>query len=406
MARRVAHIIPTDRIAYYMQRVRLQYFQRAGFEVTIICGRSSSGLPSSAERALSAAAGKGTTSYGDELARCGLEVIYIPFAREIAPLTDLRCAVEMLSQIRCGAFDIIHSHNPKGGLLSPPVAQLAGAPAVIHTVHGFLFNENTRGLSQALAMAAERWTASWCDHLLFQSEEDFDFARRHWFKREEQLHLIGNGIDEERFNPDRYPGASQSVRQEFGWDSSHLVVGAVGRLVVEKGYVEFFAIAERLAAEFPEVRFLIVGISEEDQSDALDPRSLIERHGLSGRCVVLERRSDMPELYLAMDLLIHPSYREGLSRTLLEASGMGTALVAGDIRGSREIIEDGITGLLVPTKDVSAFTAAATRLLSNQELRDELGRRGRLRVLERYTEAKTAARITTCYEQILDRPRS
>ena len=84
---------------------------------------------------------------------------------------------------------------------------------------------------------------------------------------------------------------------------------------------------------------------------------------------------------------------------------MGTALVAGDIRGSREIIEDGVTGLLVPTKDVPAFTAAAKKLLSNRELRDEVGRRGRLRVLERYTEAKTAARITACYERILDASR-
>ena len=401
MARRVAHIIPTDRIAYYMQRVRLQFLRRAGFEVTVICGQSRTGLPANGSEP-KAANEAGTISYGEELERCGLEVIYIPFAREIAPLTDLRCAAGMLSQIRGGEFDIIHSHNPKGGLLTPPVAQLAGAPAVIHTVHGFLFNDNTRGLHHALALAVERWTASWCDHLLFQSEEDFDFARHHGFKPAEQLHLVGNGIDEERFDPQRYPGARESLRQEFGWDSTHLVVGAVGRLVAEKGFVEFFAMAEQLAAEIPEARFLIVGISEEDQSDALNPRSLIERHGLSERCVVLERRTDMPELYLMMDVLIHPSHREGLSRALLEASGMGTAIVAGDIRGSREIIEDGVTGLLAPTKDVPAFVGAAKRLLADQELREGVGGRARLRVLEQFTEARTAARITRCYEEILN----
>ena len=401
MAPRVAHIIPTDRIAYYMQRVRLQFLRRAGFEVTVICGQSRTGLPANGSSGTKGAE-TATISYGEELERCGLEVVYIPFAREIAPLVDLRCAAQMLTQIRGGEFDIIHSHNPKGGLLTPPVAQLAGARAVIHTVHGFLFNDNTHGLHHALALAAERWTASWCDHLLFQSEEDFDFARHHGFKREEQLHLIGNGIDEERFSPQKYPGARERLRLEFGWDSTHLVVGAVGRLVAEKGFFEFFAMAERLAADFPEVRFLVVGISEEDQSDALNPRSLIERHGLSGRCVVLERRRDMPELYLAMDLLIHPSHREGLSRALLEASGMGTAIVAGDIRGSREVIEDGVTGLLAPTKDVPAFVAAAKRLLADPALREVVGGRARQRVLEQFTEARTAARITRCYEEILD----
>ncbi len=405
---RVAHVVPTDRIAYYMQRARLQRLLRAGFQISIICGRSRSGLPDHG-RASANGSSAGSqpavkaadSSYGEELEKCGLEIIYIPFAREISPFTDIRCAAALLDQIRQRRFDIIHSHNPKGGLLSPPMGQLAGTPTVVHTVHGFLFNESTTGLRRGLAIGAERWTASWCDHLLFQSEEDFDYACRHRFKDSGRLHLIGNGIDEDRFDPGKYPGARERTRRELGWDSSHLVVGMVGRLVAEKGLPEFFEMAGRLSAELPEARFLVVGISEEDQSDALDPLHLIAQNGLIDRCAILERRSDMAELYMAMDVLALPSHREGISRALLEASGMGVACVASDIRGCREVVRHGETGMLAPLRDVGAFAKAVATLLRDEQLRSALGRRARQRVLDNYTEELTAKKIAACYEQIL-----
>ena len=402
----IAHVVPTDRIAYYMQRVRLQWLLRAGFQISIICGRSRSGLPSAPTNgsgATSPPADRGVdTSYGEELEKHGFEIIYIPFAREISPLTDILCAAALLGQIRQRRFDIIHSHNPKGGLLSPPIGQLAGTATVVHTVHGFLFNESTTGLRRGLAMGAERWTASWCDHLLFQSEEDFNYARRHRFKDRARLHLIGNGIDEDRFDPGKYPGARERKRRELGWDSSHLVVGMVGRLVAEKGFAEFFEMAARLSAEIPESRFLVVGISEEDQSDALDPLLLIAQNGLIDRCVVLERRSDMAELYMAMDVLVLPSHREGIPRALLEASGMGLACVASDIRGCREVVRHGETGMLAPLRDVGAFARAVATLLRDEQMRSAFGSRARQRVLDSYTEELTARKIAACYEQILD----
>ena len=118
MGVRVAHIVPTDRIAYFVLRARLVRLREAGFEITVICGK---------------------VGFGEELRQCGLEVVHIPFAREIAPLTDLRCAWSLYRTLRRGRFDIAHSHNPKGTLLGPVISQLAGVPVVLHTVHGFLF---------------------------------------------------------------------------------------------------------------------------------------------------------------------------------------------------------------------------------------------------------------------------
>ncbi len=382
MRARVGHIVPTDRIAFLILRARLMRLREAGFEVGVICGEK---------------------GYGDRLRECGLEILHIPFAREIAPLTDLRCAAALHRTLRREGFDIVHSHNPKGGLLGPVVGQLARAPAVVHTVHGFLFNENSRGLHNLLAHGAERWTAHWCDHLFFQSAQDFAYARAHRFKAPGRLHLIGNGIDERRFDRSLYPCGREDKRRELGLEAGHLVVGMVGRLVREKGFEEFFAMAGRIAREFRQARFLVVAISEEDeQRDAVNPGELIARHRIADRCIVLEQRSDMPELYLSMDVAVLPSYREGIPRALLEAAAMGVPIAASDIRGCREVIVHGKSGLLFALKEVEAFARVVRSLLLDPEKRRRLGETGRRRILQHYTEGRTTERLIACYEKILE----
>ena len=100
----------------------------------------------------------------------------------------MRCVRALREALRAGSFDIMHSHNPKGTLLGPFTAQWATCRSSVHTVHGFLFNENSRGLHRMAAVAAERWCAHWSDHLLFQSEADYDYAVKARFKEPARLH--------------------------------------------------------------------------------------------------------------------------------------------------------------------------------------------------------------------------
>ena len=379
MEARIAHIIPTDRIAHLM-RTRLTRLQEPGFDLSIICGDQ---------------------GYGDQLRACGLKVIHIPFAREVEPWTDLRCMAALHRTLAQGAFDIAHSHNPKGTLIGPLMGQLARVPVVMHTVYGFLFNENSTGLHNVAAKTAERWCAWWCDHLLFQSCEDYAYARSHKYKAEERLHLIGSGIDERRFDRSLYPQARQVTRQALGLASEDLVVGMVGRLVREKGWEEFFQMAGRVAQTCKRARFLVVGITEADQSDAVDPQRLMALNNVADRCVVLEQRQDMPELYLSMDLTVLPSYREGIPRALLEAGAMGVAMVASNIRGCREVIVQDRTGMLFGLKDVDGFTGVVLELLHDDVRRHTMGEAGRIHILEHYTEKAATERLVACYRTLL-----
>ncbi len=390
MAARVAHVVPTDRIAYLLLRRRLKRLAEAGYEIHLLCGRApDSGAP-------------GGVDYEAAFAGLGVRVHYQTFEREISPAADARCAAELFFAVRRGGYDIVHSHNPKGGLLGPPVARVAGAPHVLHTVHGFLFHDRTRGLRRAEAVAAERWTARWCHHLLFQVVEDLEYARAHRFKAAERLHLVGNGVDESYFDPAADPEAGARRREELGWEEDHLVVGTTGRLVREKGYEEFFEMAGRIARQREDVRFLVVGLFEPEQSDAVDPVELARAHGVADRCVVLQGRDDMPALYAAMDLFVLASHREGLSRSLMEAAAMARPAVACDIRGCREIVVDGVTGRLAPVRDAAALAEAVGGLLDDAPARRQMGRAGRERVAARYTEDLVARRVIDCYRRILE----
>ncbi|MBT3345827.1 MAG: glycosyltransferase family 4 protein [Gemmatimonadetes bacterium] len=385
---RVAHVVPTDRIAWLLLRRRLIRLAAAGCEIHILCGRApDSGTADGVD-------------YEAGLTELGLQVHYLPFEREIVPWTDARTAAALYGAIRRGRYDIVHTHNPKGGLLGPPVAQMARAPHVLHTVHGFLFHDRTSGLYHVAAQAAERWTAMWSDHLLFQSEEDLAYARTHGYKKQEHLHLVGNGVDEAYFDGQVDLGAA-TLRQELGWKDTDLVVGTVGRVVEEKGYLEFFEMASRLADERDDVRFLIVGLFEPEQSDAVDPFALAREHGIQDRCHILQGRDDMPTLYASMDVFVLASHREGLSKSLLEATAMARPTVTCDIRGCREVVIDGETGMLVPVRDVASLHKAVADLLQDEDRRLRLGTAGRQRVVEHYTESVVAQRVMAIYTSLM-----
>ena len=174
----------------------------------------------------------------------------------------------------------------------------------------------------------------------------------------------------------------------------------VTRLVREKGCVEFFEMAARVARQNRRARFLLVGIPERrDQSDAVDAQALARQYDVANRCVLLEDRQDMPELYMSMDLCVLPSYREGLPRCIIEAAAMGTPVAATDIRGCREVIIDGRTGALFPLRDVEAFSAVVNALLADGDRRAEWAQAGLLRVRERYMEEQVTARIVALYRR-------
>lgn len=324
-------------------------------------------------------------------------------SRAFSPAGDARALAELYRLFRRLSPDIVHTHNPKTGVLGRLAARAAGVPVVVNTQHGLYAQPGDPWPRRALVYAAERLAAACSDAELVQSAEDLETLARLGVPRA-RLHLLGNGIDLVRFDPDRVGrGRREALRRSLGFRPHDVVCGAVGRLVAEKGYRDLFAAVARLRSTDPGIRFVVVGPFEPEKPDAIGTDEIDAAGAMGVR--FLGMRSDMPDLYSAMDLYVLASHREGFPRSAMEAAAMGLPIVATDIRGCREVVDDGVTGLLVPRGNPDALAAAIARLGSDPVLRARLGAAGREKARRAFDQRRVIDTTLAVYEQLLDRRR-
>ena len=293
----------------------------------------------------------------------------------------------------------MHTHNPKPGVMGRVAARLAGVPCVVDTVHGLYATPDDRALRRVPVLAAEWLAARFSDLELYQSGEDLAWARRLGVTRPGRSVHLGNGIDLSRFSPD-LAGEERvrKLRSELGIGEDELVVGTVGRMVREKGYLELFEAARIVRARMPNVRFLVVGDRDADKADAIgEDQILAARDDL----VFAGWREDVADLLALMDVFVLPSWREGMPRSAIEAAASGLPLVLTDIRGCREVVRDGVEGLLVPVRDPQRLADAVLRLLGDPALRRRMGAAARARAEDRFDERRVAATIVDATTSLL-----
>lgn len=158
----------------------------------------------------------------------------------------------------------------------------------------------------------------------------------------------------------------------MGVEDAEVVVGTVGRLVEEKGYLELFAAAGALTAREVPARFVVVGPHDPDKADGLS-QGVVSRAADEVGVVFLGMRDDVERLYPAMDVFVLASHREGFPRAAMEAAAMGLPIVATDIRGCRQVVDDGVNGRLVPVRDADALAGAIGELVEDRRVRKAMG---------------------------------
>ncbi|HET6815055.1 MAG TPA: GNAT family N-acetyltransferase [Actinomycetota bacterium] len=379
---RVAHLTTTDLTLRYLLLGQLRRLAAEGHEVT------------------------GISAPGPHAAALQAEGIrHLPWrnaTRSWNPAADVRALAELVALLRRERFDLVHTHNPKPGVLGRVAARLAGVPLVVNTVHGLYATPEDR-LRKRTAVLGLEWLAGRCSDLeLYQSEEDLRWAGRLRLARKGRSHLLGNGTDLGRFDPALVPPERVAgLRHELGLPDDALVVGAVGRLVAEKGYRELFAAARAVRQADPRVRLLAVGAPDLDKADAIGQDELARA---AGDVLVTGWRDDVRDLLAVMDVFVLASWREGMPRSAIEAAAMGRALVLTDIRGCREVARHDQEALLVPPRDPEALAVAISRLAADPALRDRLGTAARRRALERFSEAQVAERVVEHYRRLAGGP--
>ncbi len=299
--------------------------------------------------------------------------------RAIRPLKDLKSILALKKWIRMNQIDCIHSHTTKGGVYSRVLKHMAKEVLVVHTVHGY-YLKGDNSWKDKLTLGIEDYLLPWADCTTFVNSMDYEYAKKK--QPDENLVLIYNGIDTEKFLP------IEHIEMDL------MKIGISARIVKEKGYDEFFKLVEHYKGD-DKITFEIIG-SGPDESHY---RAYVEKQGLLPRIVFKGFVSNVVEVISDWDINVLPSYREGLSISLLEAMSCGVASVATAIRGNVEIIDNGIDGFLFEVKDDRSLIEAVDKLLSDSNLRKEISLKARSKVQSRFDVQMMKAR----YVQVVDR---
>jgi glycosyltransferase involved in cell wall biosynthesis len=378
---KVCHVTTIDWALHGLLLNQLQDFRQAGYEV--------SGISSDGEMV-------------PRIEAAGIRHLPVKMTRNFTPLHDLVALWKLYCTMRREGFTIVHTHNPKPGLLGQLAARLAGVPVVVNTVHGFYFHDHMHPAWRRFYVTLERIAARCSDVILSQNSEDIQTAVAERICTPDKIRYLGNGIDVQRFDP-----ATVSLddvvrkRNELGLPVESLVVGFVGRLVREKGLLELFSAARLVRQRVANVRFLFIGPIDPHKPDAVTPETARELGIADISYFSGGWRWDMPELYAAMDVLVLPSHREGFPRVPMEASAMKIPCIATDIRGCREAVLHNRNGLLVPVCDDRTLADAIVELLMDREKAQRLGEEGRRLALERFDERLVFDKVKAEYARLL-----
>jgi glycosyltransferase involved in cell wall biosynthesis len=291
---------------------------------------------------------------------------------------------------------ILHSYGFYPNVFAIPAARLAGVPVTIGSIRD-IGDTYTFWQHQV-----QKHCLRLADHIVVNAEAiKQDLLRRGYDPQ--RLSVIPNGIDCERF---RLPGNGEAVRREWNIPPGVPVVGVLARLLRIKGQEVFLRAAALIASKNPHVRFAIVGGNNIDHEYKEELKRLAQRLGLAERVVFTGFRVDVPDLLAALSVAVSSSLGlEGLSNSLLESMAAGIPVVATRVGGTPEIVEDGVSGLLVSSGDPEALAAAISRLLQDKPTARRLGESGRRRVFTQYSLEQAVASTERLYHELLLRAR-
>jgi len=336
------------------------------------------------------------------LGKQGYRIHPLKIARKISPLSNLKSLWRLYRLMRRERFDIVHVHTPVASVLGRIAAKLARVPVIIYTAHGFYFHELMAPWKRRLIIWIESLLGKCCTDMLFTvSAEDQEMAIKEGIAHEDRAIWIGNGVDIEAFKVEPNP----KLRAELGLSPDDKVIGFIGRLVREKGVEELFEAMGQVIKEIPETKLLVVGEtleSDRDQRMTQRLQELMQRNNLGEAITFAGFREDIPELLAIMNLFVLPSHREGMPQTILEAMAAGKPVVATNIRGCREEVVDGVTGLLVPIGDSAALAEAILKILSDEDLARRMGDNGQKRAEEEFDEKIVLDRQSEVYNRLLE----
>ncbi len=350
------HVTTIDLTAWCFLRSWFRRLQAEGHEVVVAC---------TVER------------FRKDLEEDGARVIHVPIPRRIDPLKDLNALITLYRLFRKERPDVVHTHTSKAGFLGRLAARLAGVPLILHTIHELPQNAVRSRKAKLVYRLLEQVAARWAHHLITVSYANERQILEERICPPNKLTTIREGLELEKYQPSQAP---EAIRQRYGIPESALLIGTAARLEPAKGYGFLLEAFELIRARRPDAWLVCAGTGHLES----------ELRAQAGPQVVFTGWvDDLVSTMAAYDIFVLSSLYEGLGIVLLEAMALARPVVSTAVGGTTDVVVDGETGYLVPSRDPQALATRVLQLLDTPERCQQMGAAGRERV-EREFRAEAA----------------
>jgi glycosyltransferase involved in cell wall biosynthesis len=301
---------------------------------------------------------------------------------------DLSRLLKLILRLRIEKVGIIHTHGYFAGVVGRIAGLLAQTEVIIHHVHSTYYGYRKRHFAIERLLGTYTKRVVCCSGAVANHVQDREKIPA-W-----KCDVIYNGIPEIR----TVETSAETLKQQFNILTKEPVIGTVANLFEHKGHAYLMQAARIVLDHYPSVKFLLVG------DGPMRPvlQAMAGNLRISSSIIFAGRRQDIPVMLNLMDIFVLPSSgREGLGISIIEAMAAGKPAIGTILGGIPEVIEDNVTGLLVPPANHEALAGAILSLLGNRRKCAELGENGRTRYQEKFTEKLMLRKIETLYDSFL-----
>jgi glycosyltransferase involved in cell wall biosynthesis len=328
-------------------------------------------------------------SYVEKIQAEGFRWLAIPLSqRSVNPFREITTLVSLIRAYRLERPDLVHHFTIKCMLYGSLAGRLCRIPSIVNSVTGLGYAFSGTSLSRRVLQALVKALYRLClrgTRFIFQNESDRQVFLDGRMAQADTGHMVrGSGVDTALFTPGPEPQGTP-------------VVMLAARLLWEKGVGEFVAAARLLKEQGMSARFVLVGAPYPENPSSI-PQQQLDAWQAEGIVELWGWRENMPEVYRQASVFCLPSsYREGLSKTLIEAAACGRPLITTDIPGCRDVVRNGINGLLIKAQDAPGLAQAIASLLADKALRQRMGQAGRKMIEENFSIDKIIAETLEVY---------
>lgn len=325
--------------------------------------------------------------------------ITVKMERHISPIRDVVSLLRIIMAFWKEKPIMVHSMTPKAGLLCMLAGWMTRVPVRVHTFTGLVFPTST-GLKRKILMLTDFITCACATHIIPEGEGvKKDLLNNGITKKPLRVLGYGNvqGIDLNRFSlrPDVFKWSEEIHKKNV------FTFLFVGRIVRDKGMNELMDAFERLSQVNSHIRLILVGSFENSLDPISDRAKTIINNNSQIESVGQKGGDELIAYYAAADCFVFPSYREGFPNTVIEAGAMGLPSIVTDINGSREIIENGKNGVIIPSKDTDALFYAMKRMIEDHESCQQMASNARQMVADRFEQGFVRQCLYDFYDEIL-----